>query len=68
MKRFTLIALTKEVSKNSSIDFVLWYTLTKSVLTKCSKFRKEKCKMYGSIIKGSPGGAMQLNTVFKKID
>ena len=42
VKRFILIALTKEVSKKPSIDFVLWFTLMKSILMKCSKLRKEK--------------------------
>jgi hypothetical protein len=31
VKRFILIALIKEVSKKSSIDFVLWSTLMKSI-------------------------------------
>ena len=42
VKRFRLIALTKQVSKNPSRDFVLWYILTNSNLIKHSKLRKEK--------------------------
>ena len=45
VKRFILIALTKEVSKKPSRDFVLWLSLMKSILNKRSKLRKEK---YGS--------------------
>jgi hypothetical protein len=45
VKRFILIALTKEVSKKSSRDFVLWLSLMKSILNKHSKLRKEKCKI-----------------------
>ena len=42
VKRFILIALTKEVSKKPSIDFVLWFTLMKSILIKHSKLRKKE--------------------------
>ena len=42
VKRFQLIALTKEISEKSSIDFVLQLTLMKRILIKCSKFRKQK--------------------------
>jgi hypothetical protein len=42
VKRFILIALTKEVSKKPSRDFVLWLSLLKNVLNKCNKLRKEK--------------------------
>jgi hypothetical protein len=48
VKRFILIALTKEVSEMPSIDFVLWLSLMKNILNKYSKFRKEKYK-------GAPG-------------
>jgi hypothetical protein len=44
VKRFILIALTKEVSKEPSRDFVLWLSLMKSILNKRSKLRKEKYK------------------------
>lgn len=37
VKRFILIALIKEVSKNPSIDFVFWFALKKSVLMKHRK-------------------------------
>ena len=40
-----LTALTKEVSKKPSKDFVLWLSLTKRSLNKHSKLRKEKYKM-----------------------
>ena len=42
VKRFQLIALTKEVSETPIIDFVLWLSLMKSILNKHSKLRKEK--------------------------
>jgi hypothetical protein len=47
--------LTKEVPKEPYRDFVLWLSLMKNILNKCSKLRKKKCKIYGSSIKGSPG-------------
>jgi hypothetical protein len=42
VKRFRLIALTKEVSEMLIIDFVLWLSLVKSILNKHSNLRKEK--------------------------
>jgi hypothetical protein len=50
VKRVTLITLTEEVSQKPSIDFVLWFSLKKSILVKYSKLRKEIYKMYGSSI------------------
>jgi hypothetical protein len=47
-----LIALTKEVSKKPSRDFVLWLSLTKRNLNQHSKLKKAKYKIYGSSIKG----------------
>jgi hypothetical protein len=67
IKRLILIALTKEVSKVSSRDFVLWLRLMKSILNKHSKLKKEKYKIYGSSIKGGPGSEMEVNSVFKDI-
>jgi hypothetical protein len=64
VKRFILIALTKEVSKNAIRDFVLWLSLMKNNLNKCSSLRKEKYKIYGLSIKGSPGSKMEPNPVF----
>ena len=64
VKRFWLIALTKEVSEKPSIDFVLWFTFMTSVLIKHSKLRKEKYKIYGSSIKGVPGSEMEQDVVF----
>ena len=46
VKRLRLIALTKEVSKKPSRDFVLWLSLMKRSLNKHSKLRKEKYKIY----------------------
>jgi hypothetical protein len=59
--------LTKEVSKELSRDFVLWLSLMKRILNKCSKLRKEKYKIYGLSIKGAPGSEMELNPVLKDI-
>ena len=64
VKRLRLIALTKEVSKKPSRDFVLWLSLTKRSLNKHSKLRKAKYKIYGSSIKGIPGSEMEQNPVF----
>ena len=60
VKTLGLIALTKEVSKKPSRDFVLWLSLMKRSLNKHSKLRKEKYKIYGSSIKGVPGSEMEL--------
>lgn len=46
VKRFRLIASTKEVSKHPRIDPVLWFTFPKSILTKPTKLRKDKYKVY----------------------
>ena len=64
IKRVQSIALTKEVSQKPCIDFVLWFTLMKSVLFKQSMLRKEKYKMYGSKNKGAPGNRVELNPIF----
>lgn len=42
VKKFILIASTKEISKKLSRDFVFWLSLMKSILNKPSKLRKEK--------------------------
>jgi hypothetical protein len=67
VKRFILIASTKEISKKPSRDFVLWLNLMKSILNKYSKLRKEKYKIDGSSIKGEPGSEMGLNPVSYEI-
>ena len=59
--------MKKEVSKKPSRDFVLWLSLMKSVLNKCSKLRKKKYKIYGLRITGAPGSEVELNPVFKDI-
>ncbi len=64
VKRLGLIALTKEVSKKPSRDFVLWLSLMKRSLNKHRKLRKEKYNIYGSSIKGVPGSEMVQNLVF----
>jgi hypothetical protein len=44
----------------------LWFILMRSVLIKCSKFRKKKkIPIYGSSIKWVPGSVMELNPMFK---
>lgn len=58
MKKFRLIALTKEILKHASINTDRWFTLMKSVLIKHTKLRKEKYKMYGSRVKGSGLGGV----------
>ena len=67
VKRLRLIALTKEVSETPIIDFFLLLSLMKSILMKKGKLRKEKSKIYGLRIKGTPGSGMELNPVFQDI-
>ena len=66
VKRFRLIALTKEVSDMPIIDYVLWLSLMKSILNNCSRLRKEKYKIYGLSLKGAPGSEMELNLSSKR--
>jgi hypothetical protein len=68
VKRLRLIALTKEVSKQPSLDLVMWFTLMKSILMECSKLRKEKYKMCGSNNKEAPGSRMELNPLLADIN
>jgi hypothetical protein len=63
VKRFILIALTKEVSEKPRRDFVLWFSLTKSILTQHSKLIKKKYKMYCS---SNNNGAHGSRAVFKE--
>ena len=58
------LRLKKEVSKNSSRDFVLWLSLMKSILNKHSKLRKERYKIYGLSVKGAPGREMEPKPIF----
>lgn len=56
VKHFGIIALTKEVLKQLSIESVMWLlflTLMKRVLMKSSKPSKEKYKIYSSRRKGT---------------
>jgi hypothetical protein len=64
VKRFILIALTKEISQKPSRDYVLWLSLRKSILNKGNKLRKEKYKIYGSSNKGAQESEMELNPEF----
>ena len=66
VKTFRLFALSKEVSKKPSRDFVLWLSLMKRSLNKHSKLRKEKYNIYGLNIKGVPGSEMEQNPVCYK--
>jgi len=67
VKRLRLIKLTKEASETPIIDFVLWLSLMKSILMRKGKLKKEKYKIYGLSIKGTPGSKMELNPVFNDI-
>ena len=67
VKRLRLIALTKKIAKQSNLNSVLWFSVIKSVLMKCSELKKKKYKMYSSSNKGAPGSEMELNPVFKEI-
>ena len=67
IKRFMIIALTKEVSKNPDRDFVLRFSLMKNILNKYSKLRNYMYMymyIYGLNIKRAPGSEMELNPVF----
>ena len=66
VKRFKLITLTKEISKQPSLDAISRSPL-RNMLIKHSKLRKEKYKIHGSKIKGTPGREIRLNPVFKDI-
>jgi hypothetical protein len=67
VKRFRLIALTKESQKKSHcLYFVLWSTLMRSILIKYNKLRKKKIQNC-SKIKGTQGSGIELNFVFKEI-
>ena len=67
VKRFRLITLKKEVSKEPSINSFVWlltFILMKSILMKMSKLRKGKYKIYSSSIKQVPGSRMELGPMF----
>ena len=64
-KRFILIALAKEVSKNRKREVVFWISSLSSVLNRHSKIRREKYKIYGLSIKGAPTSKMEMNPVYK---
>ena len=71
MRRFKLVVLTKEVSKQPGIKAAVWLlrsTHMKSILMKRSTLQKEKYKMYGSKNKGAPGSETKLHPVFKEIN
>ena len=64
VKRFRLVALKKEVSKELGINSVGWLlksNLMKNILIKRNKLRKQNYKIYGSSIKGS---RMELDSMF----
>ena len=63
VKRFIIIALTKEVSK-SPAETLFLVKSHEEHLNKHSKLRKEKYKVCGSRIKGAPGSEMEPNLVF----
>jgi hypothetical protein len=59
----------KQTNKQKpSLDPTLWFTLTKSILMKGSKHRKEKVKNVGSRIKWTTGIKIKLNPLFKDIE
>jgi hypothetical protein len=51
VKRFVLITLTKEVSETPIIDVVLWLSLMKSILNKCSKLKRKNIKYMVQVLK-----------------
>jgi hypothetical protein len=50
------------------INVVLWLSLIKKILNRCSKLRKEKYKTYCSSIKGKPGSEKELNPMVKDVN
>jgi hypothetical protein len=52
VKRFILIALTREVSKKPSKDFVLCLSLMKSVLNKHTSLERKNIKYMVQVLKG----------------
>lgn len=67
MKRFRLIALKKEISKQPGIKIVVWLlkiTYKEHFNEKKQDERKEKYKINNSNIKGAPGSRMELNPMF----
>jgi hypothetical protein len=63
VQRFILNALTKS-QKYPSRVIVLWLSTIKSILNKYSKLRKDKYKIYDTIIKAAPGSKLELNPTF----
>jgi hypothetical protein len=51
VKRVKLIALTKEVSKQFSLESVLWFGFMKIILMKHSKLNKKNYKMCVPVIR-----------------
>ena len=66
VKRFKLLTLTKEISKQPSLDSISGSPL-RNILIKHSKLRKEKHKIHGLMIKQTPGSEIEVNHVFKDI-
>jgi hypothetical protein len=64
VKRLRLIALSKDILKKPSREFVLWLSLMKRSLNKHSKLRMENYKIYGLSIKGVSGSEMEKNPAF----
>jgi hypothetical protein len=50
--------------KKSTLNFILWCSLMRNVLTKHSKLRKEMYKMYISSNKKAPENMLELYHVF----
>ena len=70
VKRFRLILLAKEISRQPSLDSVVWLllvTLTQ-IYNKKEQGELEKYKMYNLRRKGAPGSGMELSPVFKEIN
>jgi len=70
LKNFELIALAEEISKQASIDSVLWLVVFTplQIYNEKNKLSKEKQKMYSSRREGVPGSGMKLNPMFKEIN
>lgn len=64
---YTINKYLKKKKETPILDLVLWLSLMKNILNKCSKQRKRKYKISSLSIKEAPGSEMEPNPVFTNI-
>jgi hypothetical protein len=67
VKRFRLISLIMEVSKQPGINSAVWllkFTFMKNILVKRGKLKKENYKICGSSSKGAAESRLELKHMF----